>query len=255
MRNYYSWQMAGMDAGLSREIAARLTADAELHDAPGNGPFSWYRAISSSEKRAFWSCRVGYLLDAMDSQFLSFVIPTLIATWGITRGDAGLIGTRSRWLTSAVGGWAAGALSDRNLRGQRQRAHRPEHGFKAGAKRREPRNAFDMATQQQRLARARYGADIDPDGEDRKSASAPCAVVLGIETADLSGDRMWANKGWLRQGAVKPFMNARFAYSDPQSNHVALWRPKFQILRSLRREKPIVWRGSVKPLACPSARS
>ena len=90
----------------------QLTADTELDEAPGKGPFSWYRAISSSEKRAFWSCKVGYVLDAMDTQFLSFVIPTLIATWGITRGDAGLIGTVTL-LTSAVGGWAAGVLSDR----------------------------------------------------------------------------------------------------------------------------------------------
>ena len=90
----------------------QLTADTELDEAPGKGPFSWYRAISSSEKRAFWSCKVGYVLDAMDTQFLSFVIPTLIATWGITRGDAGLIGTVTL-LASAVGGWAAGVLSDR----------------------------------------------------------------------------------------------------------------------------------------------
>jgi len=94
------------------EAKAQLKADAELYDAAGKGPFSWYRAISSSEKRAFWSCKVGYVLDAMDTQFLSFVIPTLIATWGITRGEAGLIGTVTL-LTSAVGGWAAGVLSDR----------------------------------------------------------------------------------------------------------------------------------------------
>ena len=48
----------------------------------------------------------------MDTQFLSFVIPTLIATWGITKGDAGLIGTVTL-LTSALGGWLAGILSDR----------------------------------------------------------------------------------------------------------------------------------------------
>src|SRR5471032_1190367 len=94
------------------EAKAQLKADAELYDAAGKGPFSWYRAISSSEKRAFWSCKLGYVLDAMDTQFLSFVTPTLIATWGITRGEAGLIGTVTL-LTSAVGGWAAGALSDR----------------------------------------------------------------------------------------------------------------------------------------------
>jgi MFS family permease len=94
------------------EAKAQLKADAELYDAAGKGPFSWYRGISSSEKRTFWSCKVGYVLDAMDTQFLSFVIPTLIATWGITRGEAGLIGTVTL-LTSAVGGWAAGVLSDR----------------------------------------------------------------------------------------------------------------------------------------------
>ncbi len=48
----------------------------------------------------------------MDTQFPSFVIPTLIATWGISRADAGFIGTATL-LTSAAGGWVAGILSDR----------------------------------------------------------------------------------------------------------------------------------------------
>ncbi len=80
------------------ETEAQLTADAERYGASGagKGPFAWYRRISAAEKRAFWSCKIGYVLDAMDTQFLSFVIPTLIATWGITRGDAGLIGTVTR---------------------------------------------------------------------------------------------------------------------------------------------------------------
>jgi MFS family permease len=74
--------------------------------------FSWFYALSPKERRTFWSCKIGYALDAMDTQFLSFVIPTLIATWGITKGDAGLIGTVTL-LTSALGGWLAGILSDR----------------------------------------------------------------------------------------------------------------------------------------------
>jgi len=74
--------------------------------------FSWFRALSPKERRTFWSCKIGYALDAMDTQFLSFVIPTLIATWGISKGDAGLIGTVTL-LTSALGGWIAGILSDR----------------------------------------------------------------------------------------------------------------------------------------------
>src|SRR6185503_2569400 len=42
----------------------------------------------------------------------SFVIPTLIAAWGMSKGEAGMIAT-SALLLSAVGGWTAGALADR----------------------------------------------------------------------------------------------------------------------------------------------
>lgn len=46
------------------------------------GPFAWYRNINKQERRTFWSCKIGYGLDGMDTQMLSFVIPTLIALWG-----------------------------------------------------------------------------------------------------------------------------------------------------------------------------
>ena len=52
------------------------------------------------------------MLDGMDTQMLSFVIPTLVATWGISLADAGFIGTITL-LASAAGGWIAGILSDR----------------------------------------------------------------------------------------------------------------------------------------------
>jgi MFS family permease len=74
--------------------------------------FGWLRQLTKAERRTFIGCKVGYALDAMDTQFLSFVIPTLIATWGLSKGDAGLIGTVTL-LTSSVGGWLAGILSDR----------------------------------------------------------------------------------------------------------------------------------------------
>lgn len=50
-------------------------------DASRDGHFGWYRALDKQERRAFWSCKIGYGLDGMDTQMLSFVIPTLIALW------------------------------------------------------------------------------------------------------------------------------------------------------------------------------
>jgi len=58
------------------------------------------------------ACAGGWALDAMDVQLYSFVIPTLIAIWGITRAQAGGLGTAAL-LVSAVGGWLAGWLADR----------------------------------------------------------------------------------------------------------------------------------------------
>jgi MFS family permease len=48
----------------------------------------------------------------MDVQIFSFAIPAIIVAFAITNADAGLIGTVTL-LTSALGDWFAGALSDR----------------------------------------------------------------------------------------------------------------------------------------------
>jgi MFS family permease len=67
---------------------------------------------TSPERRTFLACFGGWALDAMDVQIYSFVIPTLIASWGITRGQAGALGTAAL-LVSAAGGWFAGWFADR----------------------------------------------------------------------------------------------------------------------------------------------
>ncbi|WP_429325710.1 MFS transporter [Paraburkholderia sp. GAS348] len=72
----------------------------------------WYEEISRAEKRALWSCFAGWGLDGIDTQFFSLVIPTLLATWGIGKGQAGLIGGATL-VAGALGGLLAGALSDR----------------------------------------------------------------------------------------------------------------------------------------------
>jgi len=76
------------------------------------GALGWISDLAPREVRAFVACAGGWALDAMDVQIYSFVIPTLIATWGITRGEAGVLGTAAL-LVSAVGGWIAGWVADR----------------------------------------------------------------------------------------------------------------------------------------------
>src|SRR5262249_50383200 len=86
------------------------TASSEV--AANNGLFAWVSDLGAQERSAFIACVGGWGLDAMDVQMYSFVIPALIATWGITRGQAGVLGTAAL-LASAVGGWVAGWLADR----------------------------------------------------------------------------------------------------------------------------------------------
>src|SRR6266436_5801277 len=74
-------------------------------------PTGWYSELDPGERRTFWACFGGWMLDAMDVQIFSFAIPAIIAAFTITNADAGLIGTVTL-LTSAFGGWFAGALSD-----------------------------------------------------------------------------------------------------------------------------------------------
>ena len=73
---------------------------------------TWYRDISTTEKRTLWSCFAGWALDGVDTQLFSLVIPTLLVTWGIGKGQAGLIGGATL-VAGALGGLLAGMLSDR----------------------------------------------------------------------------------------------------------------------------------------------
>jgi MFS family permease len=80
--------------------------------ADATGKFGWISDLVPAERRALGACIGGWTLDAMDVQLYSFVIPALIATWGITRGQAGLLGTAAL-IVSAFGGWFAGWFADR----------------------------------------------------------------------------------------------------------------------------------------------
>ncbi|GAB2882710.1 MFS transporter [Paraburkholderia jirisanensis] len=74
--------------------------------------FKWYTELSKPEKRTYWACFSGWGLDAMDTQMYALAIPTLIALWGMTRGEAGILGT-TVLIMASLGGWIAGILADR----------------------------------------------------------------------------------------------------------------------------------------------
>jgi MFS family permease len=73
---------------------------------------SWWSELSTKERRTFRACFGGWALDGMDFQLYSFVIPTLIAEWHLSKGQAGTLQTATL-LVSALGGWLAGLLADR----------------------------------------------------------------------------------------------------------------------------------------------
>src|ERR1700721_729432 len=88
-------------------MTMQITAAAGEHH-----PTAWYSELKPRERNAFWACIGGWMLDAMDVQIFSFATPPFTARFAIPNADAGLIGPATL-LTSAFGGWFAGALSDR----------------------------------------------------------------------------------------------------------------------------------------------
>jgi MFS family permease len=72
---------------------------------------AFYRDMNLPERRTFWACASGWALDGMDFMIYPLVIGTIIALWKVDAGTAGLAGTVTL-LSSAIGGWLGGYLSD-----------------------------------------------------------------------------------------------------------------------------------------------
>jgi MFS family permease len=72
----------------------------------------WIFGLTPQERNTLVATFGGWALDGMDVMIYSFVIPTLIAAWHISKGQAGMLGTAAL-LISAAGGWLAGLLADR----------------------------------------------------------------------------------------------------------------------------------------------
>ncbi|GKS95330.1 MFS transporter [Acidovorax sp. SUPP2825] len=72
----------------------------------------WLRHTSPTERRTLAATFAGYGVDGFDYMIYTFLIPTLLAAWNMSKAEAGYIATGAL-LTSAIGGWAAGVLADR----------------------------------------------------------------------------------------------------------------------------------------------
>ncbi|UFH51338.1 MFS transporter [Pseudomonas sp. KNUC1026] len=74
--------------------------------------FKWYRDITARERKTFWACFGGWALDALETQMFGLAIPALLIAFSLNNGQAGLI-SGVTLVTSAIGGWVGGTLSDR----------------------------------------------------------------------------------------------------------------------------------------------
>ncbi|ABG05336.1 major facilitator superfamily MFS_1 [Rubrobacter xylanophilus DSM 9941] len=89
-------------------------AEAERQSAAERGILNleWYRSLRGNARHAFWAAFLGWALDAFDFMVLSFSLSAITATFALSSGQAGLIGTVTL-VVSALGGVLAGVLADR----------------------------------------------------------------------------------------------------------------------------------------------
>lgn len=72
----------------------------------------WLTQLDREERTTLIATFAGWMLDGMDVMVYTFVLPSLILLWHITRAQAGWLGT-SALLLSSLGGWMAGLAADR----------------------------------------------------------------------------------------------------------------------------------------------
>ncbi len=72
----------------------------------------WLQTVSRNERRAILAAYAGYGLDGFDFLVYTFIIPTLMRLWDMSKAEAGYI-AGAALITSSIGGWSAGILADR----------------------------------------------------------------------------------------------------------------------------------------------
>jgi MFS family permease len=72
----------------------------------------WLTSLNAKERSTLVATFAGWMLDGLDVMVYSFVLPSLIALWHISKGQAGALNS-STLVLSAVGGWLAGLIADK----------------------------------------------------------------------------------------------------------------------------------------------
>jgi len=81
-------------------------------EAEGRGLFAWWRGADAVAHRALVAASFGWMLDAFDVMLYSMVLASIIGEMGLTKGEAGMLGSLTL-LASAAGGMAFGVFADR----------------------------------------------------------------------------------------------------------------------------------------------
>ena len=89
-----------------------LRAGSDAATASAGGLLGWWRAASAASRRALVAASLGWALDAFDVMLFSLVLASVIAELGLTKAQAGALGSVTL-LGGAAGGLIFGHIADR----------------------------------------------------------------------------------------------------------------------------------------------
>jgi MFS family permease len=89
-----------------------LRAGSDSATASAGGLLGWWHSASSASRRALVAASLGWALDAFDVMLFSLVLASVIAELGLTKAQAGALGSVTL-LGGAVGGLIFGHIADR----------------------------------------------------------------------------------------------------------------------------------------------
>src|SRR5215471_16670447 len=78
------WASVGVALTFRQRRHRHIREDDRTKEEKDHHPTAWYSRMSAQEKTTFWACTGGWVLDAMDVQIFTFVIPAIMASFEVT---------------------------------------------------------------------------------------------------------------------------------------------------------------------------